>query len=269
MVPRHKEQEAALWVLERVTAAWGAERLLHVWDRGFSGAPWLGEAMGRAWHFVVRWKKGNKLRPASAPSVGDPTASPTRREREGVKAWQLTRGKSWGRRQVPDPRHPGQPLTVGFAAWQVRLLHREEPLWLVVVRLGKSSKRRRGGNEPWRLLTNEPVRSVEECWRIVEAYAARWRVEQMLRFGKSELGVESIRVRDWEPGHKLLALVSLVYAFLLELLGDGTGIILDAILRWAHRTGRQAKAAWHCLYRLRAAIAALWQRHTPVFRGVP
>lgn len=268
-VPRQSEQEAARAVLERVVEAWGAGRLLHVWDRGFSGAPWLGEALERGWHFVVRWKKGNKLRPGDAPSLGDPTATAYRQESDGVKAWRLTRGKNWGQRQITNPRNPQQPLTVGFAAWQVCLLHREEPLWLVVVRLGKGTKRRRGGNEPWRLLTTEPVYTSEQCWRVVEAYAARWQVEGMLRFGKAELGVESVRVRDWEPRGKLLGLVSLVYAFLLAILGEGTPAVLKAILRWAHRTGRQAQGAWHSLYRLRAAIAALWQRYTPAFRGVP
>lgn len=265
-VPRQREQEAALSLLERVSEGWGVDRLLHVWDRGFCGAPWLGQVLDRGWHFVVRWKKGNKLRPTTAASVGDPTATAYRQECDGVKAWQLTRGKNWGQQQIANPRNPQQPLTVGFAAWEVCLLHREEPLWLVVVRLGKATKRRRGGNEPWRLLTTESVYTVEQCWRIVEAYAARWRVEGMLRFGKSELGIESVRVRDWQPRGKLLAVASLVYAFLLDLLSRSSPQMLVAILRWAHRTGRQAAGAWDSLYRLRAALASLWQRHTPAFR---
>ena len=167
-----------------------------------------------------------------------------------------------------------------FAAREVRLLHRDEPLWLVVVRLpclrcraagrGKSSKRRRGNGEPWRLLTTEPVQTAEQCWRIiVEAYAARWQIEQMLRYGKSELGVESIRVRNWEPRHKLLALVGLAYAFLVELLDDGKGLLVSTILHWAHPTGRQPREAWRSLYRLRAGLAALWQKYTQNFQSVP
>ena len=268
-IPRQRAGEAQHAVLERVVRAWGAERLLHVWDRGLSGAPWLGEALDRRWHFVVRWKKGNRLRPADAPSVGDPTATPGQCERDGVAAWRLTAGlRAWGERQVANPRHPHRPITVRFAARPVRLLQRDDPLWLVVVRLNKGG-RRRGDHEPWRLLTTEPVETAEQCWRIVEAYAARWQVEQMLRFGKSELGIESVRVRSWAARHKLLALVGLAYAFLVELLGDSTGALLRAVLRWAHRTGRQAREAWRSLYRLRAGLAALWQRHTPSFQGGP
>jgi hypothetical protein len=47
----------------------------------------------------------------------------------------------------------------------------------------------------------------------VEAYAARWQIEQVLRFGKSELGIESIRVKKWEVRMKLLAMVSLLCLF--------------------------------------------------------
>lgn len=268
-VERQRGQEAARAVLDKVSCALGKDQLLHVWDRGFSGAPWLGEALDEGLAFVVRWKKGNKLRPADAPSVGDAAASAYRQDQDGVVAWKLTRMKNWGTRQLANPRHPGSPITVGFAAREVHLPHRDEPLYLVVARFGKGTKRRRGGAEPWRLLTNQPVRTPEECWRIVVAYGARWAIEQELRFGKSELGIESIRVRKWEVRAKLLAIASLAYAFLVHLLADATDDILPAILRWAHRTGRQAREAYRSLYRLRAALSNLWNKHSPRFRGVP
>lgn len=268
-VVRQRGLEAAAALLARVTSIWGKDRLLHVWDRGFSGSFWLSGALDAGLCFVVRWKKGNKLRPVEAPSVGDGAASHHRQDQDGVAAWKLTRMKSWGTRLLSNPRAPSSPITVGFAAREVRLLHREEPLYLVVVRIGKATKRRRGGTEPWRLLTNLPVRTREDAWRIAEAYGARWAIEQELRFGKSELGVESVRVRRWEPRSKLLALASLAYAFLVHLLSDGTREVLPAILRWAHRTGRQASSVYRSLYRLRAALANLWNRHTPSLQGVP
>jgi len=268
-VVRERGREAARRVLRRVNGAWGRERLLHVWDRGLSGAAWLSEALDGGLAFVVRWKKGNRLRPADAPSVGDEEASRYRQERDGVVAWKLTRMRNWGTRTLPNPRKPSEPITVGFAARQVHLLHRDEPMWLVVARIGKGTRRRRGGTEPWRLLTNLPVRTEQEAWRIVVAYGARWAIEQELRFSKSELGIESVRVRDWEPRSRLLAIASLAYAFLVHLLGDGTAGIIPAILRWAHRTGRQAKGTYRSLYSLRAALSNLWNQHTPSFQGVP
>ncbi len=81
--------------------------------------------------------------------------------------------------------------------------------------------------------------------------------------------MESVRVRRWETRHKLLAVVSLAYAFLVEVLGDGGSAVVAAVLRWAHRTGRQARTAWRPLYRLRLGLAHLWHHHTPTFQGWP
>jgi hypothetical protein len=266
-VPQQNDGEAEWETLKRVVAVCGKDKLLHVWDRGMSGAPWLGKALDEKWHFVVRWKKGNKLRPYDAPSIGDPQATYHQRNDEGKAAWRLTKLRAKWHRRVINPRNPKQPVTVSFFARPVYLLYRDDPLWLVTVRIGKESKRRRGSSEPWRLLTNEPVETEEQCWRIVEAYAARWQIEQMLRYGKSELGIASVRVRDWEVRRKLLALASLAYAFLIYLLGDSTSILLNKIINWAHRTGRQAKTAWRHLYLLRIALSTLWQKHTPNFQG--
>ena len=269
-VVRQKSLEAARDVLNRVVGACGADRLLHVWDRGFSGAGWLGEALDEKWHFVVRWKKGNKLRPAEAPSVGDPRASAFRRGQDGVKAWKLTaKLRVCDQRAIPNPRNPNQLIDVRFASTKVHLLTRDDPLWLVVVRLSSSVKRRRGSSEPWRLLTSLPVESPQQCWRIVQAYASRWQIEQMLRFGKTELGVESVRVRSWEARNKLLAIAALAYSFLIQLLGEGYNGLIEAVLTFAHRTGRQSHDTWRHIYRLRAAIAYLWQKHTPYLQGAP
>jgi hypothetical protein len=268
--PYLKKVESRLKLLNRVVETCGADKLLHVWDRGMANGPWLGRVLDKGWHFVVRWKKGNKLRPATALSIGNPDASKTAQEKDGMVAWRLTmRKRPWGHRRIVNPRNPKQFINVYYGAVPVCLLHRDRPLWLVWARIGKESKLRRGVKEPWRLLTSEPVTSEEECWQIVEAYAGRWQIEQMLRYGKSELGIESIRVKDWESRNKLLAIVGLTYAFLIDLLADSTGSLLQQVLAWAHRTGRQAKSAWRPVYRLRLALSALWQRYTPNFQDFP
>src|SRR6266487_4538190 len=55
------------------------------------------------------------------------------------------------------------------------------PLWLVVGRMKK---------EPWYLITNEPIETVEDMWKVIFAYARRWQIEMMFRYGKSELAME-------------------------------------------------------------------------------
>jgi len=64
-------------VLQQVARRWG-RTVIHVWDRGFGGAPWLGLALLYQVRYVVRWQKGYKL------LAGDGRL---------LKAWQCTRGK--------------------------------------------------------------------------------------------------------------------------------------------------------------------------------
>lgn len=267
-VPTADQETAFHALLDPVVAAIGAERLLYVGDREFAALSWIDHLRGLKLPFVVRFKKGNLLRPEDAPSVGDPLASPTQCREEGVPAWRLTQRLLFRQtREIADPRHPKQPLTVTFGARPVRLVRSDAPLWLVYVKVGRQGRRRRAG-EPWRLLTDLPLETYDDVWRVVLAYAARWQIEQMIRVTKSALGVESVRVRDWEPRQKLLNLVALAYAFLASLLADTAVALVQQILRFAHRRGAQANA-WRPTYRLLEALALLWKRHTPSFQGVP
>jgi hypothetical protein len=233
-----REQEGHL--LRECARRWG-RRVLHLFDRGYAGGPWLGELASHGVRFVIRWPKRYQLLDA-----------------KGIerKAWHLARGKrAWGAprwlwdgrlrklRQTSVVVVPvGHPSSAG-------------PLWLVVARQG---------GEPWYLLTNEPIESEEAAWQVVLAYARRWQVETSFRYGKSELRMESPRLQQWEPRRKLLLLVTLVYAFLLSLLAQEADLLRAGLLeRWSHRTGRRARKTRAPLYRLRWALSRLWQRYPP------
>ena len=47
-------------VLQQVAKRWG-RMVIHIWDRGFAGAPWLGFALLYQVRFIVRWQKGYNL----------------------------------------------------------------------------------------------------------------------------------------------------------------------------------------------------------------
>jgi hypothetical protein len=112
----------------------------------------------------------------------------------------------------------------------------DEPLTLVVYLPGK-------GRKPWYLITNEPIQSVEDAWRIVFAYNRRWQVEVSIRYSKSELGFESPRLLKWNRREKLLAIAALVQAFLFSLLDtDFEGLRTRLLRRWRHRTGKRNRS---------------------------
>jgi hypothetical protein len=231
------------WYLLFGCARRWASRVLHVWDRGFAGSPWLKMAFMYWVHFVMRW-------PSRYVLVDE--------EGNKRKAWQIVAGKrSWSYRRLWDT-HQRCSRRVGVLAQEVRHPHYpDKPLWLVVSRPGK-------GRRPWYLLTNEPVLCDEDAWRVVLSYKRRWEVETTWRYGKSELAMESPRLWLWDNRLKLLMMATLVYAFLLSLLDVDFGPLRCWLLRWwCHRNGKWSEDTPAPLYRLRSAISRLWSDHHP------
>lgn len=229
-------------LLRECAHTWG-QRILHIFDRGFAGSPWLHEVLGRHLRFVLRWPKRYTL----LDDLG-----------QRRKAWEIVRGqRSWGHRSLWDSRRQCFRKT-GIVAVGVRHPdYPKQPLWLVVSRPGP-------GREPWYLLTTEPVATQEDAWQVVSAYARRWQIEMTWRYAKSELAMESPRLWAWHNRLKLLFIVTLAYAFLLSLLDPLLQNLKQWLLRyWCHRTGKRSQDALTPLYRLRSALARLWLAYPP------
>lgn len=124
--------------LKRLAKAWDRS-VLHVFDRGYAGAPWLKETLEQRVRFVQRWPKAYKLVDASGVEK---------------KAWEISRGKrSWDHRMIRDARR-NEERKVGVLAFRVshprqHLAGRkaaelpppqDAPLWLVVARSGKKGQ---------------------------------------------------------------------------------------------------------------------------------
>jgi DDE family transposase len=240
-----REQEAAL--LDACLRRWG-RRVIHVFDQGFAGSPWLGECFSRKLRFILRWKKEYHLRDAEG-----------KKRRVGRISG---RRRSWGERQVWDARRRGW-FQAGVVAIPVTHPDYAQPLWLVVSRPGK-------GYPPWYLLTTEEITCEDDAWNVVFAYARRWQIEMTYRFSKCELACESPRLWNWETRLKLLLMVSLVYSFLLTLLDGAADKLKVWLLRfWCHRTGERCRQATAPLYRLRWALSRLWLAHPPTLLSSP
>jgi hypothetical protein len=226
-------------ILRKVARLWG-RKVIHLWDRGFAGSPWITLALDHRLRFVLRWNKTYHL-------VG-----PDGRKREG---WKIARGKrSWDHRLVWDARRRCKRET-GVIAFPVHLPDDEHPLFLVVSRPGP-------GRKPWYLLTAEPVHTPEQAWQIVFAYARRWQIEMSLRFTKCELAFESPRLHAWQARLKFLLIASLAYAFLLSLLPN-TDFLFRLFSTFCHRTGKWSRDISTPLYRLRLALSRLWLTFRP------
>jgi hypothetical protein len=230
-----EKRDVELSLLEKCAAAWG-KSVLHVFDRGYAGAPWLEALVRTEVRFVMRWKKGNHLQDLLGNEA---------------PAWMLARGKKTRQSRMITERNR-QRSRRGVLAIPVRHHACPGQLWLVVSRRGK-------GHEPWYLLTNELADTPAAMWRIVFAYARRWQIEMAWRFGKTELVMQSPRLWFWDNRLKLLLIVSLVYAFLLSLLDPLLKPLRDILLkRFCPRTGKRSRDSPTPLYRLRTALSYLW-----------
>lgn len=226
-------------LLKQTFKRWG-DQVLHVFDRGFAGAPWLTLLLGYRQRFVMRWPKNYHL----VDGQGNKR-----------KAWEICRGKrSLATRKIWDARRRCE-RSIGI--YYTPLTHPafpDTPLWLVVSRQGK-------GRTPWYLLTNQPVNSVDHAFLLIRAYARRWQIEMAWRYAKSELAFQSPRLWSWNNRLKLLLLATLAYAFLISLLATSSDSLRRLLLRhWCHRTGKRCRENPAPLYRLRSALAQLWSQ---------
>jgi hypothetical protein len=246
----------------------GAENLRFVGEREFARALGWGTRVDLRLPCVVRGKKGHPRRAADVAAVNDPLASLTQQRNEARPAWRLTQNLLLRPTPLPSahPRKPTQPVTVRFGARPVRRVGQEEPRCLGYGQRGRGGRRRRDG-APGRWETNLPRETYAAVWRVVEADAARWPIEQMIRLSQAELGSASIRVRAWKPRARLWAIISRAYAFLAHLRAAPSSLLVAALRGILQRTGQQANAAWRPLDRFRPALAAVWKHHPRLSRG--
>lgn len=229
-------------IFDCIDQLWGKE-VLHVWDRGFAGNPWLTQAFLRGARFILRWPKNYNL-----------LDEQEQRHTPG----EISKGKrSWDHRMLWDARHQCECKT-GVIAFAVFDPTHRQPLWLVVAR--------RKNQSPWYLLTSEPAHTPELAWQIVRAYARRWQIEMSIRYHKSELAFESPRLLKWNARHKLLLIAALAYSYLLSFLPIQPGTLPHWLLQhFCPRTGKRSRDAPTPLYRLRFALSLFWFSHPPPF----
>lgn len=233
-----ERKEIVLALLQQAVQSWGRE-VVHLFDRGYASAPWLGHFFAYQMRFIVRWRNSFHLQDDKGRrSPGEMCRG--KRSLEYRLLWDARRRceRKVGILYFP-VRHPQYP---------------DQPLWLVAAR----PKQR----PAWHFLTNEPITSTEDAWQVLYAYARRWQIETAFRFFKSELALESPRLWSWDNRLKLFAIVALVYAFLLSLLAPAVSHLKEFLLdHFCPRTGKRHRLATLPLYRLRSALARLWLTH--------
>jgi hypothetical protein len=220
--------------LKQIKANFGSTLTL-VLDRGFANLPTLDVLFKWEQTFIIRWKSPYLL---------------TNEQGESKNTWRICFGKKGLDQRVVWDKEGKRVLRVEIIyAPVVHPEHPDKPLTLVVIR-HKSLK----GQQPMYLLTNMEVDSIGMAWEVFKSYIQRWDIEQAFRFNKAELGIQSIRVHAFETRLKIMALVMLVYDFLLQFWRNRQDIARLTMKKWTPRTDKRLDKAEKPLYRLRMAI---------------
>lgn len=208
---------------------------LHVFDRGYANANMLEWLIQFKQDFLIRWKSNHQF---------------LNKQGQLKKIYNIARSyKGVSSKQVKDKER--KKLKIITIAW-APVKHPEFPdiqLYLIIIRDKNYS------NSPMYLITSLPIHDIQTAWEMCFSYIHRWEVEQSFRCCKSELGMESPRLWFFQRTLKLLAIVSLVYDFLLRMLGNWKAWTQQLFNTWCHRTGNRYRNAAVPIYRLRAAIS--------------
>jgi hypothetical protein len=208
--------------------------VLHVFDRGYANGIFVERMLNFKAKFLVRWKKLNNLIDENGVKKNTYRLSVGQKAKDHRLIWdhirKETRSVKILYRKVAHPWFP------------------EVELYLVVVR------DKRKGTSPMYLLTNDVIDTCGKAWEMFYAYMKRWDIEQVFRYGKSELGMESPRLWFFENRLKMLMLVTLVMDFLFRLLRNFRDTMTVIMNVWCPRTGNRHRKTSMPIYRLRKAI---------------
>jgi Transposase DDE domain len=236
-----KQREVEKGLLRKISCSC-MRSVIHVFDRGYASGPWL-EYLGafRA-QFVIRWKKGHHFFDENGQELALSTLIGRTRSTWHKELW------SFQKRCL---------LKTGVLVKRVR--HASYAGWLYVVVV-----RQKG--EPWYLVTNIAVETEKEAWDIVFAYRARWKIETVFHYGKSERCLETVNLHEQGKREKMLLMVMVVYMFLLWLMHENQKDLVRWLLQqYCHRTGKKQNELTFPIYRVRWAISRYWQKDGPIF----
>jgi hypothetical protein len=237
---KHKECRANIFyrMLKLVVAEFD-QLLTHVFDRGYASEETIEKMFRFKQMFILRWNGRNLLQDAKG---------------EKKNTWRIGLGKKGLDKRYVWDKERKQKVKVEIyyeAVKHPELLaqYPDNQLFLIVIR-NKSFKHQ----PPMYLLSNVDIDTVGMAWEVFFSYIQRWDIEQAFRFIKSELGIQSIRLWEWENRKKMMMLVVLVFDFLLQFLRNWTLIAWACINQWCKRTGKRQAKNRLPLDRLRIAL---------------
>lgn len=228
---KRKSRESLLWI-HGVSPLINNEKLVDVCDQGADTFEFLEHEVGSGRRFVIRaaYDRGilvghgdatsgsNHLRTYAAqlPEAGRWTLSVT--SRVSTKS-----PKKKGKKKKVKRIARNAEMAVSFAPVQIKPPgkkngnHGNTPLKVWVIRVWEVNPPKGQERLEWFLVTNEPVQSFEDAYRIVGWYECRWIVEEYHKGMKTGCRIESPQFTTEERLQPTIALLSIVTLTLLNM----------------------------------------------------
>jgi hypothetical protein len=207
---RHRARESQCWTkaLEAVRRS-GVGEILHVGDRGEDIYEALQDVTEHRERFVIRASWNRRLAEGAGHAfeavhrtlpLGTMTVALPARAGQKARTALITLRACAVRVQAP--RTTGR-TTASVAVHLVEALEEHPPRGIAALH--------------WRLLTSEPIDTLEACIDVVQFYSRRWRIEEFHKALKTGCGAEK---RELESRHGLevfLAIADVISTFLVRL----------------------------------------------------
>lgn len=222
-------RESLLWS-KGVAPLPASNQLIDVCDRGADNFEFLQEEVGSGRRFVIR-SCFNRCVFVGASS--DACRLHTHlKSLAAIGSWELQvtskkelrrgRGKQKKRRIHRCERWA--TMAVSFAAVRIRPskckgAHRLEPLAMWAIRVWEVDPPPGQERLDWILLTNEPVESFEDAYRVVGWYEKRWIIEEFHKAMKTGCKIEGLQFTSEDRLKPTIAVLSVVALTLLQLRG--------------------------------------------------
>lgn len=229
---RRKSRESLLW-LKATQPLPGNRQLVDVCDRGADTFEFLEHEVNSGRRFVIRSSYNRCI----FLGHDDPTTAEVGKLHAYVRT--LPAAGEWtlevtSKCEVKSPRRKGKKKTVqrtartanmAVAFAPVQILpstkktgnYGKQPLRLWVIRVWEVDPPKGQERLEWVLLTNEPVRSFSDAYRVVGWYECRWIIEEYHKGLKTGCRIESPQFTSEDRLQPALAVLSVVTLTLLKL----------------------------------------------------
>lgn len=207
--------------------------IIHLMDRDADSFELLAKLSADSVRFIIRMQYDRNLDDPLASTIKEALGDIAPRGQRTIELNKRGTNRS-SRDQKKHPPRPARQAVVSVRAACVNLtcpprgaVDIDDEVVLNVVEVVETEHPADEDPVSWYLLTTEPATSIEECWKVVDGYCARWTIEEYFHALKSGCAVEERQLKSRHAIEVMLG-VMLPLAWRVLLMRNLPRIVPDA-----------------------------------------